>query len=282
MNVASALTWAQDNLKKSSTSPQLDAEVLLAFSLGQDKELLFKLPEQIITDAVLKKFQDLVNRRSKGEPVAYLTGQKEFYSLNFYVDRRVLIPRPATEILVAEALARTKTGQTVVDVGTGSGCIAITLAKHLPKNQILAIDTSEEALEVAKKNAADHGVAVQFFHGDLIMPVAEQNIDIVVANLPYLDFSDFNSKSGVSYSPELAFEPPTALNGGHFGIEIYTKLLAQLSTRSQLPNMLLLEMDPEQIKHITVAADNLLPIAGFDIKKDLAGLDRILVINLAV
>src|SRR5436190_2064481 len=166
----------------------LDVDVLLAYVLGVGKEALFAHPERELSPAEDVRFQQLVERRWRGEPVAYLRGFKEFYGLRFLVDPRVLIPRPETEGLV-DAAREVIAGRalTVVDVGTGSGAIAVAIAAHEPRVRVIATDSSRDALAVAEANALAGGVAdrVEFRLGDLLAPITER-VDLVCANLPYL------------------------------------------------------------------------------------------------
>ncbi|MEO8632873.1 MAG: HemK/PrmC family methyltransferase, partial [Chloroflexota bacterium] len=185
----------------------LDADVLLAHVLGVGKEALFAHPERELSPAEDRRYGDLVARRSRGEPVAYLRGFKEFYGLRFRVDPRVLIPRPETELLVDAARERIA-GRTltVVDVGTGSGAIAVAIAAHEHRVRVIATDLSADALAVAESNALANGVAdrVELRQGDLLAPIADQ-VDVVCANLPYL--TDASVAQWVGERSSLAFEP---------------------------------------------------------------------------
>ena len=200
-------------------SSALDADILLSFVLKKSKEFLYTYPEKKLTKNQLAKFNQLINRRLKREPVAYLINRKEFYGLDFYVDKNVLIPRPLTESLVEQVIKEVGNKKaTIADIGTGSGCIAIALKKHLPQATIYATDISPAALKVAKKNAKKHRVKIKFLKGDLLKPflpsrkatrpgrVAFKKIDIIIANLPYLIKNQIKN--------ELKYEPKTALLGG--------------------------------------------------------------------
>lgn len=186
------LAWTTDFLgRKGSDSPRLDAEVMLAHVLGYERVRLYTHHEEIVGDRGRTEFRELVRRRSEGAPVAYLVGRKEFYSLRFDVTPAVLIPRPETEFVVIEFLDAVKEIEepTAVDVGTGSGCIAVACARHKPGARFLAVDLSPEALEVAARNAERHGVAerIEFMRGDLLAPAAGRGpFDVVVSNPPYV------------------------------------------------------------------------------------------------
>src|SRR6478672_7807971 len=168
------LTWTTDYLKShGSDSPRLDAEVLLAHARGCERIMLYTAFDQIVDESVRGKFRELVKRRAEGEPVAYLVGKREFYSLSFRVTPDVLIPRPETEFVVVAALDALKelpNDPLVADVGTGSGAIAVAIGKHAPRAKAIAIDISSAALAVAKENAAAHQVLerIEFLEGDLL------------------------------------------------------------------------------------------------------------------
>ena len=184
-------------LLKNSKVPSLDAEVLLAYVLGEDREYLIAWSEKEVAKDFILLFTEYEKRAISGEPVAYIVGKKEFYGLDFFVDERVLIPRPETEMMVAEVLGYLKENSErknhwkILDVGTGSGNIAVSIAKNLEDLalEIEAVDVSEEALEVARVNAAQHGVddKIHFFQGDLLEFAEEgEKFDVIVANLPYI------------------------------------------------------------------------------------------------
>ncbi|MDP2586905.1 MAG: HemK/PrmC family methyltransferase [Candidatus Komeilibacteria bacterium] len=230
MTIKSALTKAAQKLE-SFDSAQLDADILLAFVLNKSKEFLYTHPEVKLNWIQKIRFFYLISRRSKNWPIAYLTGQKEFYGRNFYVNKNVLIPRPLTEELIAKALANIKPGDTICDLGTGSGCIIITIIKELQKQnydlsdfKFYAVDISPKALQVAKKNAYFHGVDqyIEFLQGDLLKPLQGLKIDLILANLPYLDTNDLNE-------PSIKKEPKLALVG------TYDKFFQQVAQLNPQP-----------------------------------------------
>ena len=229
----------------------LDADVLLAHVLGVGKEALYAHPERELSGAEDVRFQELVERRGRGEPVAYLRGFKEFYGLRFRVDPRVLIPRPETEILV-EAAREHIAGRAlgIVDVGTGSGAIAVAIAAHEHGVRVIATDSSREALVVAEANALANGVAdrVEFRHGDLLAPITER-VDLVCANLPYLRDDTVNEWVGERSS--LAFEPREAVVAGSDGLGIISRCIADLSRVLAPDGAALFECDPPQVDAIT-------------------------------
>ena len=259
---------------KASPINKTEAEIILADLLGKDRSFLFAHPEFNLSKPLASQLADKVKRRASGEPLAYILGYKEFYGLRFFVDSRVLIPRPETEGLVDHvvdhirpylktspkrhpgesrlsrddsrifriAQNRSDSGQArmtvssgsqkfqsrrlikICDVGTGSGCIAITLAKHLPKAKIFATDINQDALGLAKKNAKYHQVEnkIIFLEGNLLFPLSE-SVDIIVANLPYIRSSVIKQ-----LDPQISkWEPKIALDGGSAGQQIYQRLFQQ-------------------------------------------------------
>lgn len=224
----------------------LDADVLLAHVLGLGKEAVFAHPERQLSETDSTRYRDLVDRRARGEPVAYLRGFKEFYGLRFRVDPRVLIPRPETETLVdaARELIASR-ALTIVDVGTGSGAIAVAIAAHEPGVRVIATDSSRDALAVAETNALECGVAdrVEFRHGDLLAPVTER-VDVVCANLPYLREDAVGEWVGERTS--LAFEPRVAVVAGADGLELIRRCIADLPRVLAPGGAALFECDPPQ------------------------------------
>src|SRR5688500_4839390 len=253
----------------------LDADVLLAHVLGVGKEALFAHPERALSDAEAARFQELVDRRSRGEPVAYLRGFKEFYGLRFRVDPRVLIPRPETEVLV-EAARQLIAGRaaTVVDVGTGSGAIAVAIAAHEHTVRVIATDSSRDALAVAESNALANGVAarVEFRHGDLLAALTEP-VDIVCANLPYLP--DASVERWVGERSSLAFEPRVAVVAGSDGLGVIRRCIDDLPRVLAPRAAALFECDPPQVLAVLDALEG----AGLRTRvlRDLAGADRVVV-----
>ncbi|MFA4833538.1 MAG: peptide chain release factor N(5)-glutamine methyltransferase [Patescibacteria group bacterium] len=296
MFIKQALQKATGQLKKGSIkNPALEAEILLSHILKKDREFLFTYPEKELTNNQASYYKRLTSRRLKGEPVAYLTGQKEFYGLNFFVNKNVLIPRPETELMVEEALdliVHNKKRMTLIDVGTGSGCIIISLAKQLDlriKNydlRMLGVDISEKVLSVAKKNAELHGVnrKIKFVHGDLLKPallnskfINHNSKMIILANLPYLTPTQIKS------SPTVKYEPEKALDGGRDGLKYYKELFRQarqLKSLNPVSFSILCEIDPAQAGKIKKLAQSELPKNEIKIKKDLSGRNRLAIIEI--
>lgn len=199
-----------------------DADLLVLHGLGVGRTELFARPERVLTDDEVARILGLVERRLRMEPVQYILGEQEFYGLPFRVTRDTLIPRPETELLVETVLARAGDALRIVDVGTGSGAIAVALAKALPGALVEAVDISEAALAVARGNAALNEASVAFRLGDLLEGV-EGGVDVVVSNPPYIPVGD---RAGMH--PQVTeFEPEGALFAGADGLEVYRRLIPQ-------------------------------------------------------
>lgn len=253
----------------------LDADVLLAHVLGVGKEAVYAHPERELSAEEDARFEELVERRGRGEPVAYLRGFKEFYGLRFRVDPRVLIPRPETEVLVDAARVHIA-GRSlrVVDVGTGSGAIAVAIAAHEHGVRVIATDSSREAIAVAEANALANGVAdrVEFRHGDLLAPITER-VEIVCANLPYL--RDDTVKEWVGERSSLAFEPREAVVAGADGLGLIRRCIADLPRVLAAGGAALFEGDPPQM----AAMAGMLERSGLRTHtvRDLTGAERVVV-----
>lgn len=225
--VGALLAWTKDFLAgKGVESPLLDAQLLLAHTLGCERIQLYVRSEEVADSEVRARFRDMVQRRVAGTPVAHLVGRKEFFKIDFEVTPDVLIPRPATETLVLAALERLKgiASPRVLDIGTGSGCIAVSVAMRHKGATTIAVDVSEAALAVARRNAAANGVAkrVEFRHGDLYAPVAGEVFDAVLSNPPYVRTGDI---AGLANDVR-DHEPHLALDGGRDGYDVIDRVVA--------------------------------------------------------
>jgi release factor glutamine methyltransferase len=258
MQISVALQSASESI------PRLDAEVLLAHVLNKSREWLITHSE-VEFDAA--DFTELVAQRQQGKSVAALIGRKEFFGLEFSVDENVLIPRPETELLVEEIL-RLKPAS-LLDVGCGSGCIAIAVKKNLPACEVAACDISPAALEVARKNAQQNEVEINFALSDLLAEVSG-DFEIIAANLPYIPAADIEIESGVK-----AFEPHSALFGGETGLEIITRLLQQIAELSTPPHFVLLEIGVKQAEELEKIIAKILPTAKVEFIKDFQGIQRV-------
>ncbi|WP_334110296.1 peptide chain release factor N(5)-glutamine methyltransferase [Thermodesulfitimonas autotrophica] len=258
-------------------SPRLDAEVLLSAVLGCDRLALYREPARQVTDQEAAAFRALLSRRAGGEPVAYLTGEKEFMGLRFKVTPAVLIPRPETELLVETALAllRGVAAPLVADVGTGCGAIAVSLAVSLPAARIFATDVSPAALAVARENAVRQGVAgrIAFFVGDLLeplLPAGEPVLDLVAANLPYIPTGAMHS-----LPREVRREPAVALDGGADGLTLYGRLVPQAGRLLKPGGYLLMEIGPGQGENALLLVPP--PMWEARVEPDLAGRERLVI-----
>jgi release factor glutamine methyltransferase len=250
-----------------------DIELLLMHVLGKSKEFLFLNPDFTLSQEQTVLLTDLVNRRKYGEPLAYLTGSKNFYGRNFKVTKDTLIPRPETEELINLVLKlnQNKPLKTILDVGTGSGCIAITLANELPEASIFASDISKEALEIAKENAKTHNAKITFFESDLLKNI-QGHFDLIIANLPYVPEDVYRQNF-----EQLKSEPKLALVDNP-GWPKTIELLKTAHLHLNLGGSILLEHDPAAMELIFAQAKQN-GLASISIKKDYQGLNRYAVIS---
>ncbi|MDS4032318.1 MAG: peptide chain release factor N(5)-glutamine methyltransferase [Candidatus Contendobacter sp.] len=265
------LAHATRRLIEISASPRLDAEILLAAALEQPRGYLHAWPERTPTLEQAARFAAWLDRRRAGEPVAYILGRREFWSLDLEVTPDTLIPRPETELLVELALARLPKDRpvTVADLGTGSGAIALALAVEQPMARIVAIDRSPAALVVARRNAQRLEIRnVEFREGDWCAPLDNERFDLIVANPPYVAAADPRWRQG-----ELRFEPPAALVAGDDGLSALRAIVAQAPNHLKPGGWVLLEHGYDQGE----AVPALLRERGFDAvsdHRDAAGLSR--------
>lgn len=306
MTIMETLQWANRKLKKHRDveaesgakldAPMLDAQVLLASALGVQKAWLFMHFNDPVREHELERFEAMIERRVRHEPIAYVTGTKEFFKRDFRVNPFTLIPRPETELIVEEALRLAKEGEAdgtlFADIGTGSGAIAITLAaeSNIPA---IATDMSRRALALAQQNATALGAAelVEFRHGDLLEPLVKifEKLRteggspithlLLCANLPYL-----TTRQWEDAQPEVRdFEPKEALEAGTDGLDAYWRLFRELLRhRSLFPVRLtvLIEIDPAQRERIRTLIQHDFPAAEPRVLADLAGRDRVVVAEL--
>jgi release factor glutamine methyltransferase len=270
------LDWTAKHLaQKGAEFPRLDAEVLLAHAALCKRIDLYGLRfAEPASPEVRQKYKELIRRRIEGCPVAYLVGKKEFHGLEFQVGPAVLIPRPDSEHVVLECLALAKAlpAPRIMDVGTGSGNLAVTLAKALPNAKITATDQSADALQVAGVNAARHGVQIRFLQGDVLAPVpAGETFDFIVSNPPYIAHEDMKDlPAGVR-----DYEPHLALDGGPGGFAVFDRLIEQARPRLEPGGYLLVEIGAPQEK----GARERIAIAGYELAStihDYSGHPRVL------
>lgn len=276
--IRAALAAATERLGAAGgPSPRLDAEVLLRHRLGWDRARLFvALPDPLPLDAA-RDYDALIARRAAGEPVAYIVGEREFMGLPLAVGPGVLVPRPETECLVEWVAARVRVapcragGGRIVDVGTGSGAIALSLATLLPGARIVGIERSARALGYARANRARLGLAgrVALVQSDLLGPIGA--IDVIAANLPYLRVAQAHAG--------IAQEPAEALYAGEDGLDLYRRLLPQAAHLLPPAGLLAAEIDPDQSAAMVALCRAAFPHATITIERDLAGLDRFVTVQ---
>jgi release factor glutamine methyltransferase len=275
--VTKLLNWTTNYLERSKIDdPRFEAELLLAHCLGLSRLNLYLKFEQLLSTEELGHFKALLQRRTKHEPLAYITNSQPFMSLDFYVDRHVLIPRPETELLVETGIELVRSSELgvrrIADVGTGSGCIAICLAKYLQNVEVIAIDSSPEALKISEKNAKTHQVLdkCQFVEGNLLGPLTAP-VDLIIANLPYIPTQTIET-----LQPEVKdWEPRQALDGGPDGLTYIKQVIEQAPSHLNPNGYLFMEIGFDQGDKVQSMAEG--HYQNIKIVKDLAGLDRILV-----
>jgi release factor glutamine methyltransferase len=270
LTAGEVLQAARARLAAASKHPRRDAELLLEHALGCDQTALMTHPERVLSAAELEQFERLVERRLASEPMQYLTGEQEFFGLRFEVSPAVLIPRPETEHLVEAMLERftREDAVRIVDVGTGSGAIAVTLAHALPHSRVTAVDLFPAALEVARRNAERHGVIhrLTLLTSDLLAGVDGAGCDAVVANPPYIAVEEVLERQVADY------EPHSALYAGPTGLEIYERLIPQAARVLKPGGWLMLEIGYGQ----SAAVQNLMNgWAGVTLVNDLQGIPRV-------
>lgn len=276
------------NLNKSadfcSSEYSLAVEILLAFVIKKTREYLIAHPDEEIDESRLEEFMKLIERLRKGEPVAYITKEKEFYDIAFYVDERVLIPRPETEFLVEKTLGIINNEDlfkgnkvNVCDMGTGCCNISVALAANSNKVSIDAVDADKKALEVAKINIKnnDFEERVKIVHSDLLANIKDKKYDIIIANLPYIGEKTNNYIS----SQTKKYEPEKALYGGTDGLQLYRRLFEQICNFSKYPYYILGEMGFSHKKEITKIIKYYFPYCENEIHSDAAGFDRYFIVK---
>ena len=276
--IGAAVTWTRRVLLEAGvTNAAQEATWLLQHVLGMKIHQLACEAHEALLPEAWSNLESLIARRTAREPLQYLLGTQEFCGLEMAVNPAVLIPRPESEILVGEVVRHSRAGATIVDVGTGSGCLAIALATILPQARILAIDRSQDALAVAMSNASKHAVRgrIQWFHGDLLEPLREQGIgatvDVILSNPPYIAETDW-----ADLQPEVRlFEPRMALVGGPYGTEFHERLLEESRALLVPGGLLLMELGRGQAMAVQTIAKRVGGYGDMTFVRDAAGIERI-------
>lgn len=273
MKLKEALAHARAFLSASDIDDSaFEAEILLRHVLKITRPLLYQKLDEELNRVDEDSYSQLIKRRQQGEPTAYITGHREFYGLDFYVDRHVLIPRPESELLVEKTLeiARGRDMTNIVDVGTGCGAIAISLAKNLTGIKIYATDISLPALKVAESNCRRHDVTdrIELLQGDMLEPLPGP-VNLIIANLPYV------KKSDLPENGPLRFEPVLALDGGRDGLSLIERLCRQAKGEITNGGYMILEIGEGQANTVNDIIHELFPAARVEITGDYAGIDRV-------
>ena len=284
-NINEVLRWAREYLSHLDVpEPYMEGEYLLMHVLGCQRKDLLIHPERVLTSGEMKRFGEVIERRGRREPSQYILGEVEFRGLLFKVNREVLIPRPETELLVEEAVNSVCSGikdVTVLDLCTGSGCIAICIAKEIKERgglRVYAVDISGGAIAIARKNAERHRVEekITFLVGDLfsvIKPLGlEGKIDLIVSNPPYV------SKEAMErLQPEIkGYEPVLALYGGEDGLDFYRRIIREAPRYLKQQGGLIMEIGFNQARHVRNLFEKEKVFSGVEVKRDLAGIERII------
>ena len=258
----------------------IEAQALLRSALGIDQATFYACPDYELSDEDAEAFERMVERRIEGEPLSYITGHREFYGLDFVVTPDVLVPRQETEFLVEAVLeyARNRGDHalTVADIGTGSGCIAIALASHLPKAAVYATDVSREALSVADENVRRHGLEerIHLRHGHLFQAL-DGPVDVLASNPPYL-----STDEATDLPPDVQHEPSVALDGGADGMDVLRRLMAGARQYLNRRGLLAFEIDPRRLKAVERLARRAFPDDEISVVRDHADLDRVVTVTI--
>ena len=283
--IRNILKWAIATLKEAEIdSPGINADTLLAFVLSCDRTRIYTNPDEILNDADIRRYKELINERTRHVPLQYITGHAEFMSLDFVVDKRVLVPRPETEILVETILNKAQDKECInkkiiiMDIGTGSGNIAVSLAKNLSNVEIYASDISQEALTIAKKNVQRHKVVgnVHLLHGVLFgafsSHINKGNTDFIVSNPPYVEEPEWDR-----LEPEVRdHEPREALVAGKDGLCFYRQIIREATDWLMPDGYLIIEIGETQADTIIKLMENDGNYEDMEIIKDLQGKERVI------
>ena len=276
--IAKSLRWAEGYLaQRGVPSPYVDAEYILAHILGCQRQDLLIYPDRVVKEDEAAQFNACIERRGRREPLQYIIGEVGFRGLLFKVNKDVLIPRPETELLVDEVVKSvTKKDATILDLCTGSGCIAVCVAREIIDSKVYAVDISEGALAAARENAARHGVGerITFLSGDLFGAISSLNlkgmIDVIVSNPPYV-----SSEEMQELQPEIRdYEPASALYGGKDGLDFYRRIIHESPYFLAAGGYIVMEMGYGQAGRIKELIENENKFINIEITKDMAGIGR--------
>lgn len=277
--VIASLKWASGYLSSQNIpDAYMEAEYLLAYALNYSRKEILLDPDKVLETYEVRRFTDYIYRRGMREPAHYIIGEVEFRGHIFKVNNNVLIPRPETELLVEEAVKSVGKGLTVLDLCTGSGCIAISIAKELPLCKVYAVDISDRAIKIAQENAQMNSVGdrVTFLTGDLFSAVEHiglnGKIDLIVSNPPYVSNIEMNE-----LQPEIKnYEPALALYGGEDGLDFYRRIVHEAPSYLSPGGDLMMELGYGEAEGVRSLFENEKFFTGIEIIKDLAGIDRVI------
>lgn len=278
MTIKQALTKGMIMLKSNNIeSPKLKARLLLQYVLNKKREQLIIYDNEPITLEQEKAYIQNLEKLIRGIPLQHITNTQEFMKMNFYVNSNVLIPRPDTEVLVEEVikLGKNKKNLTILDLCTGSGAIAVSIAKYLPNCKVYASDISKEAIEIAKINAKNNDVDVEFIKSDLFEKLTGMKFDIIVSNPPYIRTSVIKT-----LDTEVQKEPMLALDGGKDGLDFYRRIVEEAYSHLKYNSHLCFEIGYDQKEEVTEIIKNAKVYSGIYCKKDLYGNDRVIVTSI--
>ncbi|MDC0946228.1 peptide chain release factor N(5)-glutamine methyltransferase [Nitrospinaceae bacterium] len=274
-NINSFLNWSQSQLAEAGVnSPRLDSEIILAHTLNLSRTDLWTQDKRVLSESEKKIAKKNVERRLNREPVSLIVGHQEFWSLDFVVDGNVLTPRPETELIIETALncISSHTAR-ILDLGTGSGALAVTMAKEVPECKVSAIDIDPNALSIAKENAVRHGVAdrIEFVCADLIKSAWSGYFSIILSNPPYIKSADIKK-----IMPEVQnYEPEKALDGGITGLAFYRAIIPMAIDRLEENGFLILEIGHDQADEVTALLNNFSGYQNIKVIQDYSGYDRV-------
>lgn len=270
--ILKVLEWTKGYLaEKGVENARLEAEWLLCAVLDLDRVALYVNFDKPLSAAELAAYRAMVGRRAKREPLQYILGSQEFMGLDFEVTPGVLIPRHDTEVLVAEGVKRGERAKTILDIGVGSGCIAVALAKALPQAEVCGVETSAEALALAQRNVAKYGVKVTLFEGSLFEPFNGQRFDLIVSNPPYIPSTELET-----LQPEVRdFEPQQALDGGKDGLDFYRLIIPAAPEHLNPGGWLLFEVGIGEAEPVLELFETTGQFAELFTAKDPAGIERV-------